>query len=108
MEISPQEVRALIESGGDGLYLVDCRRDDEVAIARIEGAVHVPMERIAQAAEDIAEDAAGRAVVVHCHHGVRSLAAAAQLRAGGVEGALSMAGGIELWSMVIDPSVPRY
>jgi len=47
-------------------------------------------------------------VVFFCHHGMRSLDAAAWLRSQGVEGAQSMTGGIERWSTEIDPSVPRY
>jgi rhodanese-related sulfurtransferase len=39
---------------------------------------------------------------------MRSLDAAAWLRQQGVESVKSMAGGIERWSMEIDPSVPRY
>lgn len=108
MEITPEAVRAMIEGGGEDLYLIDCRRDDEVALARIEGAVHVPMEHIVRSAEDIAEEAEGKTVVVYCHHGVRSLAAAAQLRAGGARNVLSMSGGIDRWSLAVDPAVPRY
>ena len=47
-------------------------------------------------------------IVVYCHHGVRSLNAVAWLRAQGIEGARSMAGGIERWSAEVDPAVPRY
>ena len=108
MEMSVEEVKRLLDESPDALLLVDCRTDAEVAIARIEGAVHVPMDRIATSAEDLADDAAGRSVVVYCHHGVRSLAAAAQLRALGVGGASSMRGGIDLWSARIDASVPTY
>jgi rhodanese-related sulfurtransferase len=39
---------------------------------------------------------------------MRSLNVAAWLRKQGVENCQSMAGGIELWSREIDPSVPRY
>ncbi len=47
-------------------------------------------------------------VVCYCHHGMRSLDAAVWLRQQGVERAKSMAGGIERWSVEIDPNVPRY
>ncbi len=55
------------------------------------------------AALESAED-----VILFCHHGVRSLDAAAWLRSQGVEGARSMTGGIDRWSTEIDPLVPRY
>ena len=47
-------------------------------------------------------------IVVFCHHGVRSLSVADWLRRQGVENCQSMAGGIDRWSALIDPAVPRY
>jgi rhodanese-related sulfurtransferase len=47
-------------------------------------------------------------VICYCHHGQRSLDVAAWLRAQGVEQAQSLAGGIDRWSLEIDPAVPRY
>jgi rhodanese-related sulfurtransferase len=47
-------------------------------------------------------------MVVYCHHGVRSLAVAewlAQRQPGQV---FNLKGGIEAWSVEVDPSVPRY
>ena len=108
MEVTVEGVKRLLDASPDELLLVDCRTPEEVAIARIEGAVHVPMERIASSAEDVAEEAGERAVVVYCHHGVRSKTATLALRALGVEGAVSMRGGIDAWSLRVDPSVPRY
>jgi rhodanese-related sulfurtransferase len=39
---------------------------------------------------------------------MRSLNAAAFLEQNGVPNVLSLAGGIEAWSLQIDPKVPRY
>jgi rhodanese-related sulfurtransferase len=50
----------------------------------------------------------GRAVVVYCHHGGRSLQVARFLRGQGFDKAQSMAGGIDEWAETIDPSLPRY
>jgi rhodanese-related sulfurtransferase len=47
-------------------------------------------------------------IVVYCHHGVRSLSGAAILQQAGFEKVASMRGGIEAWSLLVDPSVPRY
>jgi rhodanese-related sulfurtransferase len=49
-----------------------------------------------------------RPVVVHCHHGVRSLRVAHWLRERGFSGARSMRGGIDAWSLEVDASIPRY
>ncbi len=71
----------------------------------MEGAKLIPLGSLAAngGALESAEE-----VVCYCHHGMRSLDAAAWLRSQGVEGAKSMAGGIERWSREVDPSVPRY
>jgi len=45
---------------------------------------------------------------VFCHHGVRSLSVVDWLRRQGVENCQSMAGGIDRWSLEIDPAVRRY
>ena len=47
-------------------------------------------------------------IVVLCHHGMRSLQVVGWLREQGVENCTSMAGGIDRWSLEIDPKVPRY
>ena len=47
-------------------------------------------------------------LIVFCHHGVRSLNVVHWLREQGVAACQSMAGGIDRWSLEIDPSVPRY
>jgi monothiol glutaredoxin len=47
-------------------------------------------------------------VALHCHHGVRSRAAAEQLLREGFTKVYNLEGGIEAWSRDVDPSVPRY
>ena len=47
-------------------------------------------------------------IVVYCHRGVRSLSVTDWLRKQGYEKVQSMSGGIERWSLEIDPKVPRY
>jgi rhodanese-related sulfurtransferase len=47
-------------------------------------------------------------LIVICHHGVRSLNVVHWLREQGVAACQSMAGGIDAWSTLVDPSVPRY
>ena len=47
-------------------------------------------------------------IVVHCHHGGRSQRVTQFLRQQGYDQAQNMAGGIDAWSLDVDPSVPRY
>lgn len=104
IEITPREVKELL-ARGDGFLLVDVREIWEHDTSRIEGATLIPMREIAANVARL-EDAG--AIVLFCHHGMRSLDAAAWLRSQGVEGARSMSGGIDRWAIEIDPSVPRY
>ncbi len=105
LEVTPREVRALLMEGR--VCLVDCRTPDEARTARIEGAVLIPLNDLPRQVEDLQDLAEGREVVVHCHMGGRSLRAVLYLKGRGIE-ARSMAGGIDLWSVDIDGSVPRY
>jgi len=105
-EIDVHAVQALL-AGGESFLLLDCREPDEHAIARIGGAVLIPMQTIPERLAELEPHRASR-IVVHCHHGVRSLRVTRFLRERGFTSAQSMAGGIEAWSREIDPAVPRY
>ncbi len=106
LEISCQAVKAKLDARDDFL-LLDCREADEYAVARIEGARLVPMSEIQARQSELAAER-DRQVVVHCHHGGRSLQVVRWLRQQGFAEAQSMAGGIDRWSQEIDPAVPRY
>jgi rhodanese-related sulfurtransferase len=106
LEISPAAVAALI-TAGENFALIDCREEDEWRVCRIEGAELVPLSRFAEVARKRFDDPAQR-IVIHCHHGMRSAQAAHFLRQCGLPRVWSMAGGIEAWSLEIDPEVPRY
>lgn len=107
-ECSPRQVQSLLQNPESGLVLVDCRTDAEWDQARIEGAVLIPLQEIHERVDELRPYDDARPLVVYCHHGRRSLRAAAILREAGLTGALSMAGGIDRWSVEIDASVPRY
>jgi len=104
LEITPADVQARLEQG-EKLVLIDVREPWEYALCRIEGAKHVPLGTLAASLETVPDV---DEVICYCHHGMRSLDAAAWLRFQGIERAKSLAGGIERWSIEIDPQVPRY
>lgn len=104
-EVSPRDAAAARDAGA--AVLLDCRTPEERAIARIEGALFVPMQEIASRLPEL-ERHADRPVIVFCHHGRRSLGVTEFLRKNGFDDVRSMAGGIERWSIDVDPSVPRY
>jgi adenylyltransferase/sulfurtransferase len=104
-EVTPEETAAWLATAPDDFQLVDCREPDEWALCRIEGATLIPLSRFAELAPShLATD---RPIVVYCHHGMRSLRATHWLRHKGFQ-AWSLAGGIDAWSDVVDPLVPRY
>ena len=106
LEISVAETAAALR-GEPRPLLLDCRTPEEHATARIAGALLLPMQELAARIDEL-EAWRDKPLIVHCHHGVRSLRVAHWLRDRGFSGARSMRGGIEAWSAEIDPSVPRY
>jgi rhodanese-related sulfurtransferase len=106
-EISPQDVKQRLDAG-EKLHLIDVREPHEFAQARIESGELIPMRSVPAALQDLDARADEAPLIVYCHHGVRSLNVVNWLREHGVENCTSMAGGIDAWSLVIDPSVPRY
>ncbi|CAN5778859.1 hypothetical protein BH11PLA1_BH11PLA1_19500 [soil metagenome] len=110
-EVTPRSVRDIMQRpAAERPILLDVRRDEEFAHSRIAGAEHIPLADLEKRAADLEDDAGARTrpIITYCHHGVRSLKAAATLRAIGYVDVRSMAGGIDLWSLDIDPKVPRY
>lgn len=106
IEIDVASVAAM-QNGGEPFLFLDCRQDDEYAIASIRGTELIPMHELRARLDELEPHRDGR-IVVHCHHGVRSLQVATALREVGFEQVQSMAGGIDQWSQEIDPSIPRY
>jgi adenylyltransferase/sulfurtransferase len=104
MEVAPGEVKDML-ARGEKLFFVDVREKWEYDTTHIEGSVLIPLREIPA---NLARLEAASELVLFCHHGMRSLDAAAWLRSQGVEGARSMSGGIDRWSTEIDPNVPRY
>jgi len=104
LEITPAAVKARLDSG-EKLVLIDVREPWEHQLCRIEGATLIPLGTLAASLQTLPEV---DELVCYCHHGMRSLDAATWLRFQGIEKAKSLAGGIERWSVEIDPNVPRY
>lgn len=99
------ELAELRRAGGEDLIVLDVREPEELAFARLDGAVHIPMRQIPARLPEIDRD---RRVVVMCHHGMRSAQVAGFLREQGFARVENLDGGIDAWSAMIDPSVPRY
>jgi adenylyltransferase/sulfurtransferase len=106
VELAPAEVARRGVPGRDYL-LLDVREPDEHAKARLEGARLVPLGELPARVEELA-GWRERPVVVHCHKGGRSAKACRLLNDAGFRDVANLAGGIEAWSLSVDPTVPRY
>jgi rhodanese-related sulfurtransferase len=91
-------------SRGDSLTLLDVREDWEIAVASVEGTVHIPM---AQVPARLSELDRNTDIVVLCRSGRRSLEIAKLLVLHGFQ-AINLAGGILAWSHDVDPTIPTY
>ena len=103
-QIQPLEVKSLLDSGP--VVLLDVRQPDEHGICALPGSVLIPLGELPARVAEL--DPTDDMVVVYCHHGVRSLRGAAILTQAGFPNVASMAGGIDRWSLAVDPAVPRY
>jgi len=102
--ITPEELNARINRG-EAPYLLDVREPGEYQVARLPGGVLIPLGELAARHGELIPDTE---IVVYCHLGIRSANAAVFLRNAGFALARNLVGGIDAWSLKIDPTVPRY
>jgi rhodanese-related sulfurtransferase len=105
MEVTPQQVKAM-QDRGDAFRLIDVREQDEWDAVRIAGAELIPLSQFQ--ARATAELEPAEKIVLYCHHGMRSARAQGFLKAQGYGDVLNMTGGIDAWSLQIDPALKRY
>lgn len=104
-DVSPRALSARLHDGAAPVTLLDVREPEEWALVHLPHARLVPLETLPDVVDSL--DPAGE-LVVYCHHGARSAAAVAWLRARGFTHVHNLAGGIDRWSLEVDPSLPRY
>jgi rhodanese-related sulfurtransferase len=103
--ITPEALAELLRSGSAAPVVLDVREPDEREAARIEPSVHIPMQEIPSRLSEFPRD---RPLVVYCHHGRRSAMVAGYLEHAGFSDVSNLTGGIDAWSLRVDPAVPRY
>jgi len=104
--VSPREFCARWpEANRADVQLLDVREPAELAMAAIPDAIRIPMREVPSRLVELDRH---RPVVVMCHSGVRSGHVAAFLLANGFEQVFNLAGGIDAWSIDVDPTLPRY
>lgn len=105
-QIGPRDLADRL-ARAEPVRLLDVRQAWEHDTAALPNSQLIPLGELAARAGEV-RPPDGALVVVYCHHGVRSLSAAAYLARCGVPNVASLAGGIDAWSVEVDPSVPRY
>ena len=107
LEISVRETQERLAEHVARPRLIDVRDPEEFVYCRLPGAELIPLPTVPTDAAAKLPDRDAE-IIVYCHHGMRSMHAAQQLRALGYTNARSMAGGIDRWSREVDSGVPRY
>jgi rhodanese-related sulfurtransferase len=103
-DVSVVELKRLHDAG-EAFTLLDVREDDELAVARLDFATHIPMATVPERLGELNKDGD---IVVMCHAGGRSARVAKFLREQGFTSVANLEGGIDAWSEEIDPAVPTY
>lgn len=89
------------------VFLLDVRQPWEFDLVSLPQSTLIPLNQLQERIGELQVDE-GTCIVTVCHHGVRSLTAAAILERLGFPNVVSLAGGIDAWSMFMDPTLPRY
>jgi monothiol glutaredoxin len=102
-QLSAPDLKAMLDTG-TAVELVDVREQWERDVAQID------RSRLLDQAYHDALLLLDRAtpLVFQCHHGIRSQQAAEYFRQQGFLNLYNLQGGIDAWSALVDPSVPRY
>ena len=103
-EIQVEDLKAWLGDGRE-VTVIDVREPHEAEICKIDAARLIPMNEVPDRLDDLDRNAL---IVAHCHHGARSARVVQYLRQQGFDKATNLAGGINAWSLRIDPAVPRY
>ncbi len=102
MQISPADAAALVKEGR--ARILDIRTREEFDAVQIAGSTFFT--------QDLMHELGGwpreQLIIFTCHHGARSMDAAAYFAGHGLENVRVLRGGIDAWSCEVDATLPRY
>ncbi|MBF2020146.1 MAG: rhodanese-related sulfurtransferase [Hydrococcus sp. C42_A2020_068] len=108
-QISVEELALRLAKRDSQLQLIDVREPEEVEIASLEGFEVLPLSQYEQWSQQIkTRFDPDVETLVMCHHGVRSAQMCQWLQNHGFTNVKNVAGGIDAYSLLVDPNVPRY
>ena len=104
-QISPIYLQHQLQENLDAFFLLDVREPFEFQIAAISNSVLIPMNQIAERAQELDKD---QSIVVICHHGMRSDSVAYYLDQQGFSQIYNLTGGIHAWANSCDAEMVLY
>ncbi|WP_013323397.1 rhodanese-like domain-containing protein [Gloeothece verrucosa] len=108
-QISVEELAERLIAQDANLQLIDVREPGEIEIAYIEGFEVLPLSQFAQwSSQILTRFEPSSETLVLCHHGMRSAQMCQWLRNVGFTNVKNIAGGIDAYSLLVDPNIPRY
>lgn len=102
MQVDAKEAAELVKEGK--AKIVDVRSREEYEAVKIEGSTFMTQELM----QVLGNWPREQLIILVCHHGFRSLDAAAYFQGHGLHNVRSMRGGIDAWSLEVDQSLPQY
>ncbi len=102
--ISVRDLKDRLDKG-DTIFLLDVREPHEYSMAKIEGSVLIPLGELPTSLDKLNSN---DEIVALCHRGMRSADAVGFLMQQGFSNVKNLIGGIDAWSIEVDPEVPRY
>ena len=102
--VSPRDLEQVLNSG-PAPRLVDVRDPWEFNLCRIAGSENIPMTELMGRLDALGKE---DPIVVICHHGARSQQVATYLDSLGYSNIMNLEGGVDAWSRVVDPEMPKY
>jgi rhodanese-related sulfurtransferase len=103
--VGAEELKSWLSSDTGSFELLDVREPWEFEVCRIGGSRLIPLGQLPARLSELQLD---RPTVVICHHGVRSLRAAAFLEHCGFGDVVNLSGGIDAWARTVEPGMPVY
>ena len=102
--LAPEQVKQLLDMNPD-ILLLDVREKWELDICQIQPCLHIPMQEIPTALEQLDNE---RETVVICHHGARSMQVGSYLEQAGFNNIINLAGGVDAWADTVDSQMQKY
>lgn len=105
VQLDASQVADALADGTEAVVLLDVREEWEVNLCAIAGSRHIPMNEVPERVDELPREGA---LVVVCHHGMRSMQVAQWLRAQGFDNAINLDGGIDQWARLVEPAMATY